>query len=360
MDELLWLFLLLAVLACVAAGPILAIVALVRLRSVNRRLRELNELRSDLALLTRRVEQHRAAIAVQPIAPASSASPRQAAVPPAAEPPSVPRPPAEAPTERATTRMPRTPAVVSPTRLPSTEAQEAPKERGPAGPPPVPPAAKPVTTPPPPSAKIDWERWIGIRGAAVLGAIALGLAGLLFFKYSIEHGLITPTMRVVLGTFVGLGCLVSSEWLRRRDQRYVAEAVAGAGVVILYAAFWAAHILYELIPMGAAFVLMILVTGACCAIAWRHSAFTVAVIGLVGGFATPLLLAAGSDRPIGLFGYVLLLDLGLLTLGHKRRWPSLGVLSLLATVLMQALWIGGSMGPDRLFLGLIILGVFAA
>jgi len=208
--------------------------------------------------------------------------------------------------------------------------------------------------------KVDWERWIGIRGAAVLGAVVLGLAGLLFFKYSIDRGLITPTMRAVFGTVVGLACVVGSEWLRRMGYRYLAEGVSGAGVVILYSAFWAAHILYGLIGMPAAFGLMILVTAACCVLAVRHSAFVVAVIGLIGGFATPLLLSSGSDRPIGLFGYVLLLDLALLTLGHKKRWPSLGALSLLATVLIQALWIGARMGPDRVLLGLVILGTFAA
>jgi hypothetical protein len=57
---------------------------------------------------------------------------------------------------------------------------------------------------------------------------------------------------------------------------------------------------------------------------------------------------------------VLLLDLGLLVVGHKRRWPSLGVLSLLGTVLLQAIWIGERMGPERLFLGLAILTLFAA
>jgi uncharacterized membrane protein len=192
-----------------------------------------------------------------------------------------------------------------------------------------------------------------------VGAVALGLAGLLFFKYSIEKGLITPAMRVVLGTLTGLGCLVGSEWLRRREYRQTAEAIAGAGVVILYAAFWASHVLYRLVPMGVVFGLMVLVTAACCLLAVRHGSLVVAVLGLIGGFATPLLLSSGSDRPIGLFGYVLLLDLGLLAVGHKRRWPSLGVLSLLATVLLQGLWIVARMGPARLFLGLIILAVFA-
>src|SRR2546427_580209 len=195
----------------------------------------------------------------------------------------------------------------------------------------------PPRPPQPPAAPIDWERWIGIRGAAVVGAVALGLAGLLFFKYSIEKGLITPAMRVVFGTFTGLGCLVGSEWLRSRGYRQTSEGISGAGVVILYAAFWAAHVRYDLIGMPLVFGLMVLVTAACCLLAVRYSSLLIAVLGLVGGFATPLLLASGTDRPVGLFGYVLLLDLGLLAVGRKRSWPSLGVLCLLGTVLLQGL-----------------------
>src|SRR5207245_964636 len=124
--------------------------------------------------------------------------------------------------------------------------------RAPGGPPPFTPPGPPR----PPAAPIDWERWIGIRGAAVVGAVALGLAGLLFFKYSIEQGLITPAMRVVSGTFTGLGCLVGSEWLRGRGYRQTAEGISGAGVVILYAAFWAAHVRYGLIGLPLVFGLM--------------------------------------------------------------------------------------------------------
>ena len=83
------------------------------------------------------------------------------------------------------------------------------------------------------------------------------------------------------------------------------------------------------------------------------------MLGLLGGFATPLLLRSEADRPIGLFGYVLLLDLGLLAIGKKKGWPLLGLLSLLGTVLLQGMWIGFRMGPDRMLLGLAILAVFA-
>ncbi len=235
---------------------------------------------------------------------------------------------------------------------------------------PVPPAPEPEPTPPaapaPPSyappaeprAKIDWERWIGVRGAAAAGGVILALASLLFFQYSIEHGLISPTMRVAFGVIAGIVCLVSSEWLVKRDQSAAANALAGAGVVILYGATWAAQNLYGLIGPLPAFVLMVLITAVCVALAVSRRALFVAVLGLVGGFATPVLVASEMDSPAALFGYILLLDLGLLWLARARGWPSLSILSLAGTALHQAIWVFSSMDGERALTGVIVLAVF--
>lgn len=222
-------------------------------------------------------------------------------------------------------------------------------------------AAPPVEPPAPssPFPAIDWERLFGVRAAAVLGGIALALAGLLFFKYSIEHGLIPPWLRVVIGTVNGVGCIGAAEWTLRRQYAVSANALAGAGIVVLYAAFWAAGARYDLVPMGVGFVLMVAVTATGCMLAARHASLEIALLGLAGGFATPLLLSTGADRPIGLFGYVLLLDGALLVLAQRRRWPVLALLSLAGTVFYEVSWIGLRMGPDRLELGLVILALFA-
>ncbi len=224
---------------------------------------------------------------------------------------------------------------------------------------PSPVSLLPPREPPSSSIQIDWERWIGVRGAAVLGGAVLALAGLFFFRYSIEHGLIPPWLRVVLGTLVGLACIGVSELRLRERYATTANALIGGGIVVLYAAFWAARAMYGLIGTPAAFVLLILVTVTGCVLSWRHESLVVALIGLIGGFATPLLVSSGADRPIGLFAYVLLLDVGLLYLARQRRWPLLALLSLAGTLLYEALWITQRMGPERLFLGLAILGLFA-
>ncbi|MBM4246940.1 MAG: DUF2339 domain-containing protein, partial [Deltaproteobacteria bacterium] len=220
----------------------------------------------------------------------------------------------------------------------------------------------PVRVPPAPPApsflaQVNWEQWLGVRGAAVLGGAARALAGLFFFRYSIEHGLIPPWLRVVLGVLAGVAAIGGASFGLRRRYAGTANALAGGGLVTLYAAFWAAGQLYGLIPIGAVFVLMVLLTGVGCALSWRYESLVIAVLGLVGGFLTPIFASRGQDNPIGLFGYVLLLDLGLLLLARRMRWPLLGALA--GTSIYQLLWIGQRMDADRVLLGLAILGVLA-
>lgn len=247
-----------------------------------------------------------------------------------------------------------TPAAPEPEPLPPAPTPESPP---PAQPPerPDPGDGSPAS---PGDADRSWERWIGVRGAAALGAGVLVLAGLFFFKYSIEHGLITETMRVVFGTLTGLACIVGSEWPLRRRYPILADWLAGAGSAILYLAVWAAAALYHLIGVGLAFPLMAAVTATCCVLSVKRRALAIALLGLLGGFATPILLSTGTDRPIALFGYLLLLDAALLFVAHRRRWPFLALLAIAGTTLYQGMWIVGRMG-DRLWLGLAILAVFA-
>ena len=50
------------------------------------------------------------------------------------------------------------------------------------------------------------------------------------------------------------------------------------------------------------------------------NALVVAVLGIAGGFLTPVLLSTGQDNPLGLFGYIALLDIGLLAVARRKDW----------------------------------------
>ena len=226
-------------------------------------------------------------------------------------------------------------------------------------PPPAPtqPVPSEEKDPPPPPPRVDWEQWLGVKGAAVLGGVVMILAGLLFFQYSIEHDLISPALRVVIGLAVGVGLSLAADHLRRRDYKVTADALGGAGIVVLYAAIWAADIRYQLIPRAVTWLFMALVTAFAGLQATRRKAPIVAVLGLVGGFATPLFLAS-NEAMLGSFGYLFLLNLGILTVAKIRRWAWLAILAVVGTALVELQWISPSRPFDVLIL-LISLSVLS-
>ncbi|MEO6711081.1 MAG: DUF2339 domain-containing protein, partial [Planctomycetota bacterium] len=249
-----------------------------------------------------------------------------------------------------------------------------PKIEMPGRPPPLPPIAAPrefvgagssgnpstpiAAAPPAPAAGFDLERWLGVRGAAVLGGVFLIVAGFLFLQYSIDRGWVTPPVRLITGAISGAICLVVAHFLRKREYQVLSNSLCGAGVVLLYAVAWAAHQLYGLIGFPSAFAAMVATTALCAALSYRYASQLIAVLGLLGGFATPLVLSTGADHPIGLFGYALLLDLGFLFVAHRRRWPTIGMVALGGTFLVQGLWIARRMDPGELAIGVVALGSF--
>ena len=298
----------------VLAVPILGVVAFVRSR---RLAREMEILRREVRTLRDRISEPSRAAEIRPVEPPAAAAPARAEPLPSARP----------------------------------SVTVAPPPPPPARPPPAPSLAAPTNA-------VDWERWIGVRGAAVVGGLVLALAAILFFKHSFERGWISPTLRVVLGSAASLAAIGGGWRLRRRGFVWAPSALEGAGIVGLYATIWASDKRYALISIVVSFPLMAFVTALACALAIRQRSLFTALLGLVGGFATPLLLSTGVDRPVSLFSYVLLLDLGLMLVGRMRRWPSIGLLALLGTFLMEGLWIFLRMG-ERQTLGLAIVALFA-
>jgi hypothetical protein len=81
------------------------------------------------------------------------------------------------------------------------------------------------------------------------------------------------------------------------------------------------------------------VTAVAFLLAVRMEARVVAVLGMLGGFLTPPLCSTGQDQVLALFGYITLLDLGVLAVVRHRRWLFLAPLTALGTVWMQWGWL---------------------
>ncbi len=221
----------------------------------------------------------------------------------------------------------------------------------------APAPAKEVAAPKPPKKRIEWEKLLGVQGAAILGGVVLLFTAILFFKHALDEGWFNPESRVWTGLVTGTLCLLLQARLRTKGYRVVSDVLAGSGAVIHYTAAWAGFRLYHIISLEIGLGWMAIVTAVCCWLALRHSAQLIAIFGLVGGFATPLLLSTTAPSAIGLFGYILLLDMALLAIGRKKGWPWLGLLGLFGTTGSQILWLIAGR-EEEAALGLVACGLF--
>ena len=235
------------------------------------------------------------------------------------------------------------------------------------GPPPIPAellepsapkSARPVKLP------IDWEQFMGAKLFAWIGGLALFLGVAFFVKYSFEHNLIPAELRVAIGFVVGASLVVGGLLLKRQENAVTAQTLCATGVLVLYAVTFACRAYYHFALFGfvPTFLLMTLITAVAFVLAVRSNAIVVAVLGIAGGFLTPVLLSRGEDNSLGLFGYIALLDIGLLAVAQRQRWNVLPILGAIGTALVQFAWVAAFFVPEKYFAGnkvLIFMAVFA-
>ncbi|NUO52382.1 MAG: DUF2339 domain-containing protein [Polyangiaceae bacterium] len=278
--------------------------------------------------------------------------------------PPIPAPIAEAASYSVAATLPAPLPAFAP-RPPSTPRPMPLPERA-SPPPPRPPrseapahAAEEPALPEEPSATIDWERWIGVRGAAALGAGILVIALIYFLRYTIAVGWLTLELRVGLGALVGMACVAVAQLRFRTTHRVLASWLTGAGVAGLYVSIWAAQHIAGLIGPPAAFGLAVLVTGACTALALRDDSLPIAWLGMAGGFAAPMALNIDGTKPYGVVAYLLVLDVAMVVLAARKRWWSLSALAMLFTATYEAVWVATQSHAEMLALQVGVLTIFA-
>jgi uncharacterized membrane protein len=319
----------LVVLVILGIPVALAVWLIFRAVSARNRIEELSDrliaLESEIVRLKREKEQP------QPVKPAPQPQPQIIAPPPAALPP-----PTVAPQPVVS---PQLPPIVTPPSIPTTTA---------------PPKRAPVFVPPRPAApKINWEQFMGVKGFAWVGGLALFLGVAFFVKYSFDNNLVPPELRVAIGFLAGLGLLVGGVVMSRKNFAALSQTLCATGVVILYAVTFACRSIYHFEFFGPlpTFLLMVLITTTAFLLAVRLDALVVAILGMLGGFLTPVLLSTGEDNPLGLFGYIAILDAGLIFVALNKRWHFLTALAALGTVIMQIGWAGDFFEREKYFEG---------
>jgi uncharacterized membrane protein len=245
--------------------------------------------------------------------------------------PQSPAPAAPAQPASISPAMPR----YAPTQPPAGDVEALPSLPSVAPPMPVPPREPPAPRPDPLAPIKAWLLGGNTIVKAGVGILFVGLAFLA--KFASEHVQLPVELRLAGIATVALVLLAIGWHLRLRRAGY-AQVLQGGAVAVLYLTLFVAFRYYGVLAVGPVFALMVVVAALAAALAVLQNARSLAVIGALGGFATPLLVSTGGGSHVALFSYYLVLDLGIAAVAWYRTWRALNLIGFLGTFIVGTAW----------------------
>ena len=301
---------------------------------------------ADLELLTARlrkevdgIQQRLLALEGRNVAPAAAPAVPAAVAPVTVQTPVSVHAPAPVPVSKAAVIEPVELAKAAPAApLPPKPSPPAPQ--APAKPAPAAPAAPntPSWIAHPDGLVAKAKNWLFTGNlVAKLGLMILFLGVSFLLKY-VSAQVTVPIELRLAGIALADIALLAWAWRIRIKRPGISLPLQGTALAILMLVTFGAFRLYELIPAGLAFAMLFVLTAFTCLLAVLQNAVWLAVFGIVGGFAVPLLVSTGSGNHIGLFSYYALLNAGVFAIALKRAWRVLNVLSFGFTFVVATTW----------------------
>ncbi|MET0936469.1 MAG: DUF2339 domain-containing protein [Luteibacter sp.] len=184
------------------------------------------------------------------------------------------------------------------------------------------------------------KRWFTEGNVPVkVGMLVLFAGVAAFLKYAADQGLFHVSIPARL-TIVAIAAIagVVFGWLQRDRRRSFALSLQGGAIGVLVMTVFVAYRLYGLLPPTATFALLIVFVGSLGVLAVLQDALALAVLGLIAGFAAPIIASTGEGNHVALFSYYAVLNLGILGIAWKKAWRVLNVLGFVATFGVGTAW----------------------
>ena len=221
----------------------------------------------------------------------------------------------------------------------------------------------PANSPPPEKSSLEkssLEKFIGENLINKIG-IAITVIGVAIgAQYSIEHDFISPLARIILGYLFGIGLLGVGMRLKTKYTNYSAVLVSGA-IAILYFITYIGYNFYGLMPQAVTFLLMLVFTAFTIITALHFDRQIIALIGLVGAYAVPLLVSDDSGNVVVFLGYIAIVNVGILIIAFKKYWKVLYYAAFFLTWFIYTVWYFTDYRTTEYFgTGLLFLTVFFA
>lgn len=185
----------------------------------------------------------------------------------------------------------------------------------------------------------DLEKFIGENLINKIGILILVLGISFFVKYAIDKDWINEPARVGIGILCGSLVMAIAHKLKKNYVAFSSVLVAGA-ISIFYFTIYIAFHEYQLFSQTIAFSIMAIITAFSTLVSVSYDRQELAVLSLIGGFATPFMVSTGEGNYVVLFTYIAILNIGVLGVSYFKKWRIATILAFIFTILLYTGWLG--------------------
>ncbi|WP_265946005.1 DUF2339 domain-containing protein [Dechloromonas sp. A34] len=181
-------------------------------------------------------------------------------------------------------------------------------------------------------------RWITGGNPIVKVGVLILFLGLAFLLRYVAENTVVPIELRYAGVAAGAVGLLLFGWRWRERPDNYGLILQGAGIGVLYLTTLAGMKLHPLIPAGLGFAILIAVAACAALLAILQDALALAVVAALGGFAAPVLASTGSQNHLALFGYLTVLNLGIVAIAWFKAWRLLNLVGFGCTLFLATAW----------------------
>ena len=178
-----------------------------------------------------------------------------------------------------------------------------------------------------------------------VGAIILFLGLAFLLRYATE-GMSFPVEGRYIGIALGGVILTIIGWRLRNEKQGYGLILQGLGVAVLYLTSYATMYVHHLLPPTTVFIFLLVFTVLATLLAIFQDAISLACAAALGGFVAPILVSSGGGSHIVFFSYLLLLNIGILSVAWFKAWRPLNLIGFIGTFGMGFTWAIKSYNPS--------------
>lgn len=186
------------------------------------------------------------------------------------------------------------------------------------------------------------EYFIAANIITVLGSLILIVGIGFFIRYSILDVWVNITGRIILALIISSALILLAHKFREKQKAF-SSIITGTALGILYYIFASAYYNHHLFSTGNAFLITIFLTTFSVLLSFFYDRVSLAMLSVLAAYTAPFIINYNQSQIELLFIYILVLDIGVLTVVFFKKNIFLNLQAFVFTGLYFLIWIFSSL-----------------